>query len=201
MIRLGVLISGAGSNLQAILDAIAAGKLDAEVVLVISSRPDAGGLKRATAAGIATVSLSRSVYNEPWAADELISDKLIEAGCDYVVLAGYMRKVHPELLDSFPDRVLNIHPALLPAFIGSEAIRQAWEYGVKVAGVTVHYVNQDYDRGAIIAQRALDILPGESLEALTMRVHHVEHQIYPEVLQLFAENRISKDTDGRVVIR
>ena len=187
MLRLGVLISGTGSNLQAILDACASGKLDAEVGLVISSRPDAAGLQKAAAAGVPTIGLTRPVYNEPWAADELIAEKLLEAGCDYVVLAGYMRKIQPELLNCFPGRIINIHPALLPAFVGAEAIKQAWQYGVKITGVTVHYVDANYDTGPIIAQRALEIEDGETLESLTERIHKVEHQLYPEVLQMLAE--------------
>jgi len=190
MTRLAVLISGTGTNLQAIIDASASGQLDAEVALVISSRPDAAGLQKAAAAGIQTISLSRAVYKEPWAADQLIAEQANAAGCDYIALAGYMRKVGPELIEAFPNRVVNLHPALLPAFQGGQAIAEAFAYGVKVTGVTVHFVDAEYDTGPIIAQRPVALVEGESLEQLTERIHAVEHVLYPEVLQLLAEGRV-----------
>ncbi|MCL2883091.1 MAG: phosphoribosylglycinamide formyltransferase [Coriobacteriia bacterium] len=190
MTRLAVLISGTGTNLQAIIDASASGQLDAEVALVISSRPDAAGLQRAAAAGIQTVSLSRAVYIEPWAADQLIAEQVSAAGCDYIALAGYMRKIGPELVEAFPQRVINLHPALLPAFKGAQAIAEAYAYGVKVTGVTVHFVDAQYDTGPIIAQRAIAVPEGQGLEQLTERIHAVEHQLYPEVLQLLSQGRV-----------
>ena len=190
MTRLAVLISGTGTNLQAIIDASASGQLDAEVALVISSRPDAAGLQRAAAAGIQTVSLSRAVYIEPRAADQLIAEQVSAAGCDYIALAGYMRKIGPELVEAFPQRVINLHPALLPAFKGAQAIAEAYAYGVKVTGVTVHFVDAQYDTGPIIAQRAIAVPEGQGLEQLTERIHAVEHQLYPEVLQLLSQGRV-----------
>jgi phosphoribosylglycinamide formyltransferase-1 len=190
MIRLGVLISGSGSNLQAIIDAIGSGHLSAEIAVVISSRPDAYGLIRAEQAGIPTVALDRSVYADVWAAEELIVRELRAAACDYVILAGYMRKVLPPLLESFESRVINLHPAILPAFPGGEAIWEAWQRGVKLTGVTVHFVNAEYDQGPIIAQRAVPVYEDDSLESLTERIHTIEHQLLPEVLQLLSEDRV-----------
>jgi phosphoribosylglycinamide formyltransferase-1 len=200
MIKLGVLISGSGSNLQAIIDAIKSGRLDAEVVLVISSRPDAFGLSRAHRAGIATIGLTREVYNQQYAADSLIAKEMQAAGADYIVMAGYMRKVTQPLLDAFPDRVLNIHPALLPAFAGAHGIGDAFNAGVKVTGVTVHFANAEYDQGPIIAQRALDIREDDSLESLEQRIHAIEHELYPETIQLVAKNRVRIDDSRRVRI-
>jgi phosphoribosylglycinamide formyltransferase-1 len=200
MIRLGVLISGSGTNLQAIVDAIATGALDAEVALVVSSKPDAYGLRRAQEAGIPTIGLSREVYNEPSAADELIAEEMTSAGVEYIVMAGYMRMVTGTLLAAFPDRVINIHPALLPSFPGAHGIADAFDAGVKVTGVTVHFANERYDEGPIIAQRALVIEEDDTLESLEERIHAVEHVLYPEALQLIAQGRVSIDENRRVRI-
>lgn len=200
MIRLGVLISGSGSNLQAIIDQIAAGRLDAEVALVVSSRPDAYGLKRAGQAGIPTASLSQPAYADPMAADALIAGLLGRAEVDYVVLAGYMRKVLRPLLEAYPDRIINLHPALLPAFAGAHGVAEAWDYGVKVTGVTVHFANAEYDKGPIIAQRAVAVEEGDTLESLEQRIHAAEHELLPAVLQLLAEGRVAVGPDRKVRI-
>lgn len=199
-IKLGVLISGSGTNLQALIDAIAAGKLDASIELVVSSRPSAYGLKRAEAAGIQTLTLSKEIYADPMVADEVISTELRRAGVDYVLMAGYMRMVHDPILASFPNRVVNIHPALLPSFKGAHAIQDAFDYGVKVTGVTVHFANSDYDCGPIIAQRPVEVEEGWTVDQLEARIHEVEHQIYPHVAQLLAEGRVHVRKDGHVVI-
>lgn len=199
-IKLGVLISGSGTNLQALIDAIAAGKLDASIELVVSSRPSAYGLKRAEAAGIQTLTLSKEIYADPMVADEVIATELRRAGVDYVLMAGYMRMVHDPILASFPNRVVNIHPALLPSFKGAHAIQDAFDYGVKVTGVTVHFANSDYDCGPIIAQRPVEVEEGWTVDQLEARIHEVEHQIYPHVAQLLAEGRVHVRKDGRVVI-
>ena len=199
-IKLGVLISGSGTNLQALIDAIAAGKLDASIELVVSSRPSAYGLKRAEAAGIQTLTLSKEIYADPMVADEVIATELRRAGVDYVLMAGYMRMVHDPILASFPNRVVNIHPALLPSFKGAHAIQDAFEYGVKVTGVTVHFANSDYDCGPIIAQRPVEVEEGWTVDQLEARIHEVEHQIYPHVAQLLAEGRVHVRKDGHVVI-
>jgi phosphoribosylglycinamide formyltransferase-1 len=199
-IKLGVLISGSGTNLQAIIDAIAAAALDAEVVLVISSKADAQGLKRAQDAGIPTMGLAREVYREQAAADELIAEEMTRAGADYLVMAGYMRMVTAPILDAFPDRVINIHPALLPSFPGAHGIADAFAAGVKVTGVTVHFANARYDEGPIIAQRALEIYEGDTLESLEERIHVIEHELYPQTLQLIARGRVRINEDRRVSV-
>ena len=199
-IKLGVLISGSGTNLQALIDAIAACRLDASIELVVSSRPSAFGLKRAEAAGIQTLTLSKEIYADPMVADEVIATELRRAGVDYVLMAGYMRMVHDPILASFPNRVVNIHPALLPSFKGAHAIQDAFDYGVKVTGVTVHFANSDYDCGPIIAQRPVEVEDGWTVDQLEARIHEVEHQLYPHVAQLLAEGRVHVREDGHVVI-
>ncbi|QKF07151.1 phosphoribosylglycinamide formyltransferase [Berryella wangjianweii] len=198
-LRIGVLLSGGGTNLQAILDE-AARDLPVEVVKVVSSRPDAYGIERARAAGIPVVWLNCEAYADPAAADRFIVGELAAAGAQYVVMAGYMRKVTPVILDAYPNRVINLHPALLPAFPGAHAIRDAFEAGVKVTGVTVHFANEQYDRGPIIAQRAVAVREDDTLETLEARIHDTEHLLYPEVLGLIADGRVSVDNRGKVRI-
>ncbi|WP_251231107.1 phosphoribosylglycinamide formyltransferase [Adlercreutzia aquisgranensis] len=197
-LKVGVLLSGSGTNLQAIVDACGDG-LPVDVVLVASSRPDAFGIKRAEAAGIPVLVMNRELYADPAAADAMIVGALREAGAEYVVMAGYMRKVTPVMLDAFPDCVVNLHPALLPAFKGAHAIQEAYDAGVKVTGVTVHLANEDYDRGPIIAQRAVEVLDADSLDDLEARIHAVEHVLYPQVLRALAEGRVSVDPQTRKV--
>lgn len=199
-LKIGVLISGSGSNLQAIIDEIEAGRLDAEIRVVISSRPDAYGLVRAQEAGIQTVALSKDVYADYETANEAIATELVHAGCEYVVMAGYMRMVTDPILMAFPDRVLNLHPALLPSFKGAHAIRDAYEAGVKVTGVTVHFANAEYDKGPIVAQRAVEIAEDDTLDSLEEKIHAVEHRVYPEVLQMIAEGRVTVGDDRKVHI-
>lgn len=196
-LKIGVLLSGSGTNLQAIVDAAAQG-LPVDIVKVISSRPDAYGIERARAAGIDVVALNRDVYADVEAADARIVDELRAAGADYVVMAGYMRKVTPVMLDAFPDRVLNLHPALLPSFKGAHAIREAFDAGVKVTGITVHFANEDYDKGPIVAQRAVEVREDDTLDTLEERIHEAEHALYPEVLRLLAEGRVSVGEDRKV---
>ena len=199
-LKIGVLISGSGTNLQALIDAIAAGQLNAQIVLVISSKPDVQGLVRAQKAGIHTLSMNPSVYQNERVANGLIAEELQRAGAEYVVMAGYMRKVTEGVLHAFPDKVVNLHPALLPSFVGAHAIRDAFESGVKVTGVTVHFANEDYDRGPIIAQRAVSIEEEDTLETLEERIHEVEHVLLPEVVQLIAEGRVVVREDRTVSI-
>lgn len=199
-LKLGVLISGSGTNLQAIIDRIADGTLDASIELVVSSRPSAYGLKRAEAAGIQTLTLSKEIYADPEQADEIIAAELVQRHVDYVIMAGYMRKVHDPILASFPNRVVNLHPALLPSFPGAHAIADAYERGVKVTGVTVHFANADYDAGPIIAQRALPVEEGWSVEELEAHIHQIEHELYPEVVGLLAAGRVHVRENGTVAI-
>lgn len=199
-IKLGVLISGSGTNLEAIIERIEEGKLDASIELVVSSRPDAYGLKRAERHGLQTLTLSREIYAEPLLADEIIATELKQHGVEYVVMAGYMRMVHAPILASYPNRVVNLHPALLPSFKGAHAIQDAFDKGVKVTGVTVHFANEDYDCGPIIAQRALAVEEGWDVDELEEHIHEIEHDLYPETLQLIAEGRVEVLEDGRVRI-
>lgn len=198
-LKIGVLISGSGSNLQAIIDRIDQGTLDAEIVLVISSRPDAFGLTRAEKADIPTLALNREVYQDAPAANKRIADALKEAGAEYVIMAGYMRKLTNEVLDAYPDKVVNLHPALLPSFKGAHAIEDAFTFGVKVTGITVHFANEDYDKGPIIAQRAVEIREDDTLESLETRIHEAEHELYPEVISLLAQQRVHIDPETRTV--
>ncbi|WP_080799055.1 phosphoribosylglycinamide formyltransferase [Arabiibacter massiliensis] len=199
-LKIGVLLSGSGTNLQAIIDSIAGEGLPVEIVRVVSSRPDAFGIERARAAGIPATVLNRDVYADPEAADARIVSELREAGAAYVVMAGYMRKVTPVMLDAFPDRVLNLHPALLPSFKGAHAIADAFDAGVKVTGITVHFANEDYDKGPIVAQRAVEVREDDTLETLEARIHEAEHALYPEVLRLVAEGRVTVGEDRKVHI-
>ena len=200
LLKIGVLLSGSGTNLQAIIDAVRDDGLPVDIVHVVSSRPDAYGIERARAAGIPTTVLNREVYADPEAADGRIVEALQAAGAVYVVMAGYMRKVTPVMLNAFPDRVLNLHPALLPSFKGAHAIAEAYEAGVKVTGVTVHFANEDYDKGPIVAQRAVEVQEGWTLEELETAIHEVEHVLYPQVLRLMAEGRVTVDDDRKVHI-
>lgn len=200
-IKLGVLISGSGTNLQAIIDAIDAGNLDAEVALVVSSRESAYGLKRAAEAGIQTFSMTPDAYrDDPILADEVIASMLLQYQVDYVVMAGYMRMVREPMLAAFPNLIVNLHPALLPAFKGAHAIEDAWTRGVKVTGVTVHFADADYDCGPIIAQRPVVVDEGMTLAQLEERIHATEHVLYPETLQLIAEGRVHVLADKTVRI-
>ncbi len=198
-LKIGVLLSGSGTNLQAIIDAAAAG-LPVDIVAAVSSRPDAYGIERAQAAGIPVTVLNRDVYADPEAADALIARTLHAAGAEYVVMAGYMRKLTPVMLDAFPDRVLNLHPALLPSFKGAHAIADAYAAGVKVTGVTVHLANEDYDKGPIVAQEPVRVEEGWSLDDLEAAIHEVEHRLYPEVLRIIAEGRMTLGDDRKVRI-
>lgn len=199
-LKIGVLLSGSGTNLQAIIDEVRDAALPVEIVKVISSRPDAYGIERAEKAGIPVVALNRQAYADPQAADRRIVDELVASGAEYVVMAGYMRKLTSVVLDAFPDRVLNLHPALLPSFKGAHAIQDAFDAGVKVTGVTVHFANEDYDKGPIIAQEPVRVEEGMSLEELEAGIHAVEHVLYPRVLRCLAKGRITVGEDRKVRI-
>ena len=198
-LKVGVLLSGSGTNFQAIIDAAAQG-LPVEVVQVVSSRPDAYGIERARAANIPVLVMNRDRYADPAAADAQIVEALKAAGAEYVVMAGYMRMVTPVMLDAFPNRVLNLHPALLPSFKGAHAIADAFAAGVKVTGVTVHFANEDYDKGPIVAQEPVRVAEDDTLESLEARIHETEHELYPRVLGWIAARRVSVDGEGKVLI-
>ena len=196
-LKIGVLLSGSGTNFQAIIDQADAG-LPVDVVLCVASRPDAYGIERAKAAGIPVLVMNREKYADAEAADAQIVAALKEAGAQYVVMAGYMRKVTPVMLDAFPHRVLNLHPALLPSFKGAHAIADAFNAGVKVTGVTVHFANEDYDKGPIVAQEPVRVAETDTLETLEAHIHQVEHELYPRVLGWIAAGRVSVDAKGKV---
>lgn len=199
-IRLGVLISGSGTNLQAIIDRIASDTIDASIELVVSSRADAYGLMRAQAAGIQTLTMDKGFYDEEHSADRIIAAEMRSRSVDYILMAGYMRMVHAPLLDAFPNRIVNIHPALLPSFKGAHGIRDAYEYGVKIAGVTVHFADDRYDCGPIIAQRALAVEEGWTLDEFEAHIHEIEHDLYPEVVGLLVAGRVRVTAGGKVEI-
>ena len=199
-IRLGVLLAGSGTNLQAIIDRIEEGTLDATVELVVSSRPDAYGLQRAQRHGLQTLTLSKELYADPFVADEVIATELKLHDVDYVVMAGYMRMVHAPILQAFPNRVVNLHPALLPSFKGAHAIQDAYDYGVKVTGVTVHFADDQYDCGPIIAQEALVVEEGWTVDELEEHIHAIEHRLYPNTIQLLAEGRVHVRDNGTVAV-
>jgi phosphoribosylglycinamide formyltransferase 1 len=187
--RFAVLISGRGSNLQAIIDAIQTGRLDASIVVVVSNRPEAQGLARARAAGIETLVLETKAYSDRGAYDRAIAGALREREVELVCLAGYMRLVGPPLLEAFPNRILNIHPSLLPCFRGLDAQRQALEHGVRVSGATVHFVTADLDDGPIVLQAAVPVLEADTVESLAARILVEEHRIYPEAIGIVLDGR------------
>ena len=202
MISLGVLVSGGGTNLQAILDAIEKEKLDARVRVVVSNKAGAGGLERAARASVPSVVVDHKAHASREAFDHAVVDTLRAHGVEWVVLAGFMRIVTPVLLSAFPMRVVNIHPALLPSFPGVDAQRQAFEHGVRVTGCTVHLVDSGTDTGPILAQRAVPVLEGDDVESLKARILVAEHALLPEVLQWIAEGRVKVDTGaGRARVR
>ena len=197
--RLGVLISGRGSNLQALIDAIADGRLDATIAVVIANQADAGGLERARRAGIETVTVSHHGWPSRADYDRALVTELRARDVRLVCLAGFMRKLGGPLIDAFPNAVLNIHPSLLPSFPGLHAQRQALEHGVKTTGVTVHFVTADLDAGPIIVQRTVPVLDGDTEETLAARILVEEHRAYPEAIALVLGGGWS--IDGRRVIR
>ena len=190
ILEIGVLASGTGSNLQAILDAIAAGTLDAKVRIVISNVREAPALQRAVKAGIATVVIPHAQFPSRREFDAAIAQALDQAEAKWVVLAGFMRVLTPEFLKKFQRRVVNIHPALLPAFPGVHAQKQAFEHGVKLAGCTVHFVDEGVDSGPIIAQRAVPVLDDDSADSLAKRILEQEHLLFVDVLRWLAADRV-----------
>ena len=199
--NVAVLASGAGSNLQALLDR-AHGRDGVEIVAVASDRAGARALERARAAGVATGVFALGEFAGRTERDQAMAAWLGERGAELVVLAGYMKLLSPEFLRRFPERVINVHPALLPAFPGLRPIEDALEYGVKVSGVTVHFVDDGVDSGAVILQRAIEIDGTESPAELLERLHRVEHELLPEAVRLIAAGavRIDPANPRRVMI-
>ncbi len=182
MKRLAVLVSGRGSNLQSILNATRSGRLAAAVAVVISNRAGAAGLMRAREAGVEALCLEPQTFRDRDDFDRAIARELRAREVDLVCLAGYMRLVGPPLLEAFPNRILNIHPSLLPAFRGLDAQRQALERGVRITGATVHIVTSDLDGGPIVSQAAVPVLDDDTVETLSARILVEEHRIYPEAI-------------------
>jgi phosphoribosylglycinamide formyltransferase-1 len=203
VITLGVLVSGSGSNLQAILDAVAAKTLDARVAVVVSNVAGAGALERARKAGVEAVVIDHKAHADRRAFDAAVVEELRGRGVELVVLAGFMRIVTDVLLGAFPMRVVNVHPALLPAFPGVNAQKQALDYGVRTTGCTVHFVDAGTDTGPIIAQETVPVLDGDDEAALQGRILAREHELLPRVLQLVAEGRVSVEArpGGRPRVR
>jgi phosphoribosylglycinamide formyltransferase-1 len=185
--RLGVLISGRGSNLQALIDAIADGRLHAMIALVISNRADAAGLERARAAGIEAIVVPHRGYATRDEYDRALVNELQAREVGLVCLAGFMRLVGAPLIEAFPNRILNIHPSLLPAFPGLDAQKQAIEHGVKVSGVTVHLVTAELDGGPIVVQCAVPVMPGDTADTLAARILEQEHLAYPEAVRMILD--------------
>ena len=180
--RLGVLISGRGSNLQAIIDAITDGWLDAELAVVISNRPDAAGLERSARAGVETIVVRHTDYPSREAFDLAMVDELRQRDVGLVCLAGFMRLLSATFVEAFPNRILNIHPSLLPAFPGLDAQQQAWAHGVAVSGATVHIVTPELDAGPIVRQAVVAVEPDDTPDTLAARILTEEHRIYPEAI-------------------
>jgi len=183
MKRLAVFASGSGSNFQAIVDAVGNGNLDAEICLLVCDKPGAKVIERAEQASIETFVFSPKEFASKVEFETLISEKLIEKNVDLVVLAGYMRLIGETLLTSFENKIINIHPSLLPAFPGKDAIGQAFRAGVEVTGVTIHYVDAGMDTGPVIAQAKVKVDANDTIDSLTEKVHRIEHRFYPETLK------------------
>jgi phosphoribosylglycinamide formyltransferase-1 len=195
--RLGVLISGRGSNLEAITNQIEDGELEAEIAVVISSRPDARGLETARAHGLPAVSIpSKGMDREAY--DQLLLQELKGRQVDLVCLAGFMRLLSAGFIRQFPNRILNIHPSLLPAFPGLDAQHQALAYGVKITGCTVHFVDEELDAGPIVIQAVTHVQPDDDVDSLSERILKEEHRIFPEALRIVLGGRFR--IEGRRVI-
>lgn len=196
-LRIGVLVSGGGSNLQSIIDHCEAGDIEGDVVAVLSNKKDAYGLRRAKRHGIHAKFVDPGDYGSRESFDEELASILKDHGVDLVCLAGYLRILSASFVSSFSGRIMNIHPALLPAFPGLKAQQQALEHGVKVTGCTVHFVDEHVDHGPIIIQKAVSVREDDDLESLRARILEEEHRIYPMAIRLFAAGRLS--IDGRKV--
>lgn len=191
MKRFAVFASGYGSNLQAIIDALKKNKISARLCLVLSDNKNAFALKRALKAGIPTVTFDPQTFATRQAMDRAMIKELRVFHIDFVVLAGYMRILSPVFVKAFRNKILNIHPSLLPSFKGAHAIKDAFDYGVRSTGVTVHLVDEKVDHGPILAQEALSIRTKDTLRTLEARIHRTEHKMYPKIIDLFARGKIS----------
>ena len=198
-VSIGVLISGGGTNLQALIDAIEAGKLDAKIEVVLSNKVDAYGLTRARTHGIPTEVLNHKDFVSREAYDETVIARLRSCGVDLVVLAGFMRLLSPVFIKAFSNRIMNIHPALLPSFPGLNVQQKAVDHGARFSGCTVHFVNEECDEGPIIIQAVVPVFSDDTGETLAARILDQEHRIYPRAIQLYAEGRL-KVVGRRVLV-
>ena len=190
MLKFAVFVSGNGSNLQAIIDAVQAGEINAKLALVFCDRRKAYALKRAKAAGIPTLVLLRKDYGTPQSFERDIVIQLKGMEIDFIVLAGYMKVFTPFFIKQYPNQILNIHPSLLPSFKGARGIKDTFTYGTKVAGVTIHFVDDKMDHGPIIIQEAFRVSERETLETLEERIHQVEHKIFPRAIAMYVDGRL-----------
>lgn len=195
--KIAVLCSGSGTNLQAIIDSVKSGYISAEIAIVISDKKGAYALVRAKEAGIETLVLNAKDFKKREDFDKEMVKALKKKGVGLVVLAGFMRLLSPYFIREYKDKIINVHPALLPAFKGAHGIKDALEYGAKTTGVTVHFVTEELDSGPVILQKAVEIKEDDNEETLLERVHKEEHKIYPEAIRLFAEGRLK--IEGRSV--
>lgn len=199
MISIAVLCSGNGTNLQAIIDNIKSGYIPAKIAFVLSDEEKAFALERARKAGIETVTLDKKDFKTREDFDREIVKHLKKNNVELVVLAGFMRLLSPYFVKEYSNRIMNIHPALLPSFKGTQGVKDALDHGAKVTGVTVHFVDEHLDNGPIILQKAVEIKEGDTEETLLERVHKEEHKAYPEAIKLFAEGKIK--IEGRKVVK
>ncbi len=202
MKTLAVLISGGGSNLQALIDNIEAGNIKARIGVVISSREDAYGLKRAKEHSIPAYCISKSAYEDIDTFNRVLLDKLEQHGTDLIVLAGYLNILSPDIIKRYPNRIINIHPSLIPSFCGKgyygmKVHQSVLDYGVKITGATAHFVDEGTDTGPIILQKAVEVYEDDDAKSLSKRVLEVEHEILPRAVSLFVEDRLV--VEGRKV--
>jgi phosphoribosylglycinamide formyltransferase-1 len=195
--RVGILISGRGSNMVSLVQAMQGGRVDADPVVVVSNKSKAAGLQKAAELGVPTEIVTKKGLASREAHDEKIVEVLNRYRVELVCLAGYMRLLSPVMVQAFPNRILNIHPALLPSFPGLDAQQQALDYGVKVTGCTVHFVDEECDHGPVVLQAAVPVLDGDTEESLSKRILEQEHRLYPEAVALFFSGRLS--VEGRRV--
>lgn len=200
MLKLGVLISGRGSNLKALIDASQHASFPAKIVCVISNIPDAKGLDHARAANISALVVNHREFKDREAFEQALDEKLVAQGVQLICLAGFMRLLTPWFVERWKDRLINIHPSLLPAFPGLDTHQKAIDYGAKFAGCTVHFVRAEMDHGPIILQAAVPVSPEDTEETLAARVLVAEHQVYPEAVRLIAENRVNVFEEKAFVI-
>lgn len=196
MKKIAVFASGNGSNFQALVEAEKMGKLDAKISLLICDQPEAYVLKRASAERIPFLCVSPKCYSSKISYEQALLEQLNRESIEFILLAGYMRLIGPTLLQAYPRRIINIHPSLLPAFPGKDAVDQAVKAGVKVTGLTIHYVDEGLDTGQIIAQRAVEIETGDTRESIQKRIQLAEHQVYPAVVQQLLHDCINLHLEG-----